>query len=203
VNCSIPTCLRPRISSFRQESCYVLSSYLFPGCPEEKFVKSFGWCVTGEKTLIPASITLELRRLILTVIAVRGSSRNRRERRGGRRDHLTRVRWIIKRCRVRWSRLFHKIDRMRIIGKFAFTWILDFNGNIRIARRSNTWARRQRLCSVIHCEYSISIMHVTYAIDFEHSQWISERTQRNRGRNDVIRRGGDPRGYVRDEHRYP
>jgi len=33
------------------------------------------------------------------------------------------------------------------------------------------------LRSVIHCEYSISIVRVTYAIDFEHSQWISERTR--------------------------
>jgi len=34
----------------------------------------------------------------------------------------------------------------------------------------------RRLRSDIHCEYSISIMHVTYAINFEYSQWISERT---------------------------
>jgi len=31
-----------------------------------------------------------------------------------------------------------------------------------------------RLCSFIHCEYSISIVRVTYAIDFEHSRWILE-----------------------------
>jgi len=30
------------------------------------------------------------------------------------------------------------------------------------------------LRSVIHCEYSISTVRVTYAIDFELSQWVSE-----------------------------
>jgi len=35
---------------------------------------------------------------------------------------------------------------------------------------------KTRLRSDIHCKYSIFIVHVTYAIDFEHSQWISERT---------------------------
>jgi len=30
--------------------------------------------------------------------------------------------------------------------------------------------------SGIHCEYLISTLRVTYAIDFEHSQWISEYT---------------------------
>jgi len=29
------------------------------------------------------------------------------------------------------------------------------------------------LRSVIHCEYSISAVRVTYAIDFEHLQWVS------------------------------
>jgi len=31
------------------------------------------------------------------------------------------------------------------------------------------------LRSVIYCEYSISTVHVMYAVDFEHSQWVSER----------------------------
>jgi len=29
----------------------------------------------------------------------------------------------------------------------------------------------------IYCKYSISIVHVKYVTDFEHSQWISERIQ--------------------------
>jgi len=32
---------------------------------------------------------------------------------------------------------------------------------------------------VFNCEYFKSIVHVTYAIDFEHSEWIKERTPRS------------------------
>jgi len=35
------------------------------------------------------------------------------------------------------------------------------------------------LRSNIHCQYRKSRMHVTRAIDFQHWQWISERSQRN------------------------
>jgi len=70
--------------------------------------------------------------------------RSRSDQKRGRRARLTRIRRIIQRYRIDGNRLFREGSGTRVINEFTLTSIFRFNQKIWIARRNNTWMRRQK-----------------------------------------------------------